>query len=167
MQNTENIISSAPTGAAIFGLTHRPEPRADFLVREESSVIKKLTTTKISLRARLFNKNNVALILIMFQIGNNPPRLFETFWNYYMESEYGKMIFELMSTQDDIAVHLYGESGTIEQSILMNNSFRNFFKAAIKKIQDMPQWSVEQFDKEKEELHRIYPSIETLWEAIK
>ncbi len=167
MQNSDNIIKSSPIGAAIFALTHRPDPKVDFLVREDTSVIRELGKTKIYLRARLFIKSNVALLLIMFRLGDNAPRLFETYWNYHMDGVYGKILFELMSNQEDVAFHLYGESGTIEHSILMHNSLRNFFKAVIKKIQDMPQWSIEQFEKEKEELRKIYPTTEDLWEAIK
>lgn len=167
MQNPEIIICSSTPGTAIFALTRRPDPRIDFLVREESSVIRQLTTTKIAIRAKLFNKNSVALILIMFQIGSNTPRIFSTFWNYYMEGSNEKLAFELMSNQEDIAFHIYGDSKTIEQSILMGNSFRNFFKSGIEMLKIMPQWSSEQFQKEKEDLLRNYPTTEALWEAIK
>ncbi len=167
MKDAEKIICSSSPGAAIFALTHRPDPRIDFLIREETFFIKQLTTSKIALRARLFNKNNVALLLIMFQIGINSPRIFTTFWDYHMEGGSGKPVFELMSNQEDIAFHLYGDSKKIEQSILMGNSFRNFFKAAIEKIQLLPQWNAQQFENEREEILKTYPTTEALWEAIK
>jgi len=167
MQNAESAIGSSLPGTASFALTYRPEPRVDFLVREESSVIKNLATTKVTIRAKLFNKNNVIIILIMFQIGDNDIHIFDTFWNYHMEGGNGSLVFELMSKQEDIAFHLYGDSKIIEQSMLMGNVFKNFFKASIKKIENLPHWSVEQFEKEKEELCRTYPTTEDLWEAIK
>jgi len=169
MQNTQNEISSSPVGTAIFGLTHRPELKVDFLVREESEFIEQITTAKISLplRARLFKRDDIALLLIMFQLGNIQPRLYEIFCNYYLEGDYGEKIFRLISTQDDIAFHLYGDSGAIEKSILMHNSFKGFFRAAISKIKDMPLWSPEQFEQALGELRKIYPSKEAFWDALK
>lgn len=168
MLNSENKICSSPVGTATFGLTHRPEPKIDFLLREETVLINQLTAkAKIPLRARLFNRNNIALIVIMFQLETSHPRLFETFWDFYLEGDYGKRVFELISSQDDIAFHLYGDSGTIEKSILMANIFKGFFRAAMKKIGDLPQWNSQQFQGELEELRMIYPTKEALWEAIK
>jgi hypothetical protein len=169
MQNTENEICSSPVGTAIFGLTHRPDLRVDFFVREESEFIDQITTAKISLplRARLFKRDDIALLLIMFQLGSIQPRLYETFWNYHLEGDYGEKIFRLISVQDDIAFHLYGDSGAIEKSILMHNSFKGFFGAAINKIKDMPVWSSEQFGQALKELRRIYPSKEAFWDALK
>lgn len=168
MQNSESKIRSSPAGTAVFGLTHRPDPRVDFLIREETALINELNaTTKIPLRARLFKRNSIAIVVIMFQLKTSAPRLFETFWDYYMDGGYGKKNFELISNQEDIAFHLYGDSGIIEKSILMNNVFKGFFKAAEKKILDIPEWGAEQFEKELNELRLIYPTKEALWEAIK
>ncbi len=165
MQTNEYKISSSPIGTVIFGVTHRPEPRIDFLLREETAFINQLTTAKIPFRVRLFKRNDIAIIVVMFQLGTT-SRLYETFWNYYEEG-CGEGLFRLISNQDDIAVHLYGDSGSIEKSILMGNIFKGFFKAAETKIRIVPYWSAEQFQKELDELRIIYPSKEALWEALK
>lgn len=166
MKDSENIIIASPPGTAIYALTNRPDPRIDFLVREHSKLINEYSPkTKITIRARFFNRNNVAIILIMFQIGSEASNIFSTFWNYYGEN--GNLAFSLMSSQDDIAFHLYGESKKIERSILMANSFRNFFKAARKKIETIPPWTLEQFEREKGEILKTYLTYSALWEAIK
>lgn len=166
MKDSENIIIASPIGTVIYGLTNRPDPRIDFLVREDSNLINEYSPkTKIAIRARLFIRNKVALLLIMFQIGSDSSNIFSTFWNYYEEG--GNLAFSLMSSQDDIAFHLYGESKKIERSILMANSFRNFFKAAIKKIETIPPWTLEQFEREKGEILKTYSTYLGLWEAIK
>lgn len=167
MENTENKISTAPIGTAVFALTNRPDLRVDFLLREETAFINQLSTAKIPLRARLFNRNNVAILLVMFQLGTENPHLYETFLNYHEEGDYVARIFRLISNQDDLAFHLYGDSGSIEKSILMGNIFKSFFRAALKKIQDLPVWNSEQFAKELRELRLLYPSKDAFWEAIK
>ncbi len=166
MQDSEHIITSSPRGTAIYALTNRPNPRIDFLVKEDSNFIKQLTTkTKIAIRARFFNRNRIGLILTMFQIGSDSDYIFSTFWNYHAEN--GRIVFALMSKQEDMAFHFYGDTGTIEQSMLIGNSFRNFFKAAIRQIDTLSSWSAEQFEKEKVEILNTYPTTIALWEAIK
>ncbi len=167
MKDTEKIIASSPSQTAIFALTHRPDPRIDFLIKEETSFINSLITSRIVIRARLFIRNNVAVLLTMFQIGIENPHIYKVFWDYHIEGNRGKFAFELISNQEDIAFHLYGDSRTIEKSILTANSFKNFFKAATEKIKHLPPWKLEQFEREKEEILKIYPTIEKLWEAVK
>lgn len=167
MKDAEKIISTAPCQTAIFALTHRPDPRIDFLIKEETSFINSLIASKIFIRARLFIRNNVAVLLTMFQIGIDNPHVYKVFWDYHIEGGRGRFAFELISNQEDIAFHLYGDSKTIEKSILTANSFKNFFKAAIKKIEILPAWNSEQYEKEKEEILKTYPTIQALWDAIK
>lgn len=167
MKNAEKLITSSPPRTALYALTNRPDLRIDFLIREDTPFIEKLTSSKITIRARLFVLNNTGILLTMFQISGDLPHIYEVFWNYYSEGERGKFAFDLMANQPDIAFHLYGDSQTIEKSILTANSFKNFFKAVIEKIKKLPSWNSEQFEIQKQEILRIYPTTEQRWEALK
>lgn len=166
MKDAEKLIRSSPPKTALYALTNRPDLRIDFLIREETSFIEKLTSSRITIRARLFILNNIGILLTMFKISSDVPHIYEVFWNYYSEGDRGKFAFDLMATQPDIAFHLYGDSQTIEKSILTANSFKNFFKSALEKIKKLPSWDSEQFEIQKQEILRIYPTKELLWEAL-
>ncbi|MCX7914397.1 MAG: hypothetical protein N2511_07420 [Thermodesulfovibrionales bacterium] len=167
MKDAEKIIGSSNIKTAMYALTNRPDLRIDFLIREETTFIEKLTKARISIRARLFIVNNIGILLTMFQINNELLNTYKVFWDYYLEGDRGRFAFDLMASQPDIAFHFYGNSKTIEKSILTANSFRNFFKAAIEKIKELPPWNSEQFEIQKEEILKSYPTTEQLWEAAK
>ncbi|MCX8030714.1 MAG: hypothetical protein N3A59_03935 [Thermodesulfovibrionales bacterium] len=163
MKNSQKIIAMSKPGTAIYALTFRPDPRIDFLVKEETRFIKQYSTkTNISLRAKVVFQDEVALVITLFKINNESSRIFTTFWDYYDEG--GDMVFTLASKQPDIAFHLYGDTNTIEQSILLANSFKDFFEKAIKKISQIPRWDKERFESAKKKLIDNFLNVHLLWE---
>lgn len=161
----EKIISQQQPGTAIYARVYRPEPHTDFLIREESRTIRnKLINPIVTIRPCLLIQNNVALAVVMFQLGSDPEQIFETYWNYHQTGE-GEKYFLDMSTQDNIAFHLYGDSKKIEKSIQIPNSLKDFFKKAIEEIQKLPAWSMQGFDREKERLYQQH-TMQGLWDAL-
>lgn len=161
----EKIIKSAAPGTAIYARVHRPEPHTDFLVREESTVIKQLKNPPVALRTGLFLQNNIALVVVMFWIGSNPDQIFETWWNYHQTGD-GHKHFGDMITQDNIAIHIYGDSGKVEKSIKINNSLKDFFKKALEKIYTLPAWLMDDFDTARDAIYKLYPNPGTLWRSL-
>jgi hypothetical protein len=161
----EKIIIQYQPGMAIYTRVYRPEPHTDFLIREESSIIKKLKNPIITIRPGLFIQNGVALVVIMFQIGSHPNQIFETWWNYHQTGD-GKKYFEDMATQDNTAFHLYGDSRQVEKSIQIPNSLKDFFKESIEEIKKLPPWNMQNFDKERETIYQQHPTPSGLWLAL-
>lgn len=161
------IISNNP-GSAIYCITRRPEQRVDFLVKEESSIIKKLINPIVSIKAGLYHYNNVTLVTVMFLIGTNMDQLFETWFNYHATGGQGQTAFSLMTTQEDIGFHLYGDSNKVEKGIVIPNNLKlkEFFANASKIISQIPPWGMAEFDKEREILYKKYPTLEDLWKAL-
>lgn len=163
----EQIIKSAAPGTAIFSRVYRPEAHTDFLVREETEVINRLRNPIVTLRSGMFIQRTLPLIVVMFRIGENPDQTFETWWNYHQIGVDGHKYFEDMTTQDNFAIHLYGDSGEVEKSIQVNNSLKDFFMVALKKIlahQDV--WQMHEFDDARDEIYQQYPTAGKLWKYL-
>jgi len=160
----QKIILQSPPGTAIYASVFRPEQHIDFLIREESKIIQnRLKNPIITVRPGLLIQNNIAVVVVMFQLGSEPEQIFETWWNYYQKE--GGKYFRGMAIQDNIAFHLYGDTKKVEKSIQIPNSLQGFFQQ-IEEIKELPPWSMQEFDEERERIYQQYPTPSALWDAL-
>lgn len=164
--NPQDVIIQMPPGSAIYGRIFRPGPFTDFYVREETKVIKSFHNPVIVIRPGIFYMAYIALVVVMFQIGKHPDQIFETWFNYYATNEDGKKAFESLTTQENIAFHLYGNGGQKVKSIVINNNLKNFFEAAITGIEKIQPWLMSDFDKARAKLYLQFPTPSALWKKL-
>jgi hypothetical protein len=167
MIDPEKLIIRMPPGSAVYAVTHRPEAHLDFLVREKSNVIRnRLRNPIVTIRPGLFIQDGVGLLTVMFLLGSDMEQLYETWFNYRASGQDGEQILDLMTTQENIAFHLYGDSLKVEKSVVINNSIGGFFTTAAAEIRKLPPWSMQQFDRARDVIYRKHPSPEALWKAL-
>jgi len=162
-----NVIASMPPGSAIYARIGRPEMHTDFLVREESATIQLLVNPIVTIRPRLFVEHDIAVLVVMFQAGDNPEQIFETWWNYHQPDGYGETVFRDMMTQVDVAIHWYGDSGTVEKSTVIRNSLRDYFGMATEKIRALPPWTMQEFNDAREVIYKRRPTLAALWRELR
>ncbi|MEJ2697549.1 MAG: hypothetical protein P8013_13000 [Candidatus Sulfobium sp.] len=161
----EQLIVHLPPGTAIPCRAWRPGPHTDFLVREDSGVINDLSDSSIVLRHGLFLTGEVALVPVMFRIGPDDDRLFETWFNYH-GGEAGPSHFRDLGTQENIHFHLYGDSRTREKTLAIINNSKNFFRKAVALIIHIEPWTEDEFDRARAQIFHRHPSPDSLWKNL-
>jgi hypothetical protein len=136
------------------------------MVREDSRIIGRLHKPPITFRGGAFYGPDILLVAVMFQIGPHPDLIYETWFNYYEPTGAGKKALEGLARQRTIAFHLYGDRGKWQASITINNSRKDFFRAAAERGAKIAPWSMTAFDGVRESLYTLYPSPLAFWKAL-
>lgn len=157
-----------PPGSAIPCRTWRPGPHTDFLVREDSGVIRGLSDSSIILRQGLFLTGEVAVVPFMFRIGADSDQLFEIWFNYHAKDAgvAGPSHFRDLVTQEDICFYFYGDGRTRERTLTTANRARNFFRKAVAVIIHMEPWTADEFDRARAQVHHRHRSPHELWDSL-
>lgn len=158
------FIRTAFHGEAIFAEIARPEPKIDFLIREESSIIMAIPQQpSISLRGAFINSNSVGVIVLMFQVGGN---IYETWFNYHAQGVASAI--EQFIGQDDLGLHFCGDSLDFERHIMIyhvDKKTKTFFEKVSGHIESHLQpWTMQQFDIEKMRICGRFHSSKSLWD---
>lgn len=167
LSDPEQVILHMQPGSVICAHLYYPEESVNFLVREKSDVIlNKLRDPVITILSGLFVQNGIGLLTMMFMLGPELRRFFETWIDFHQPGKKGQRIFNLMSIQDNINFHLYGDSLKVEQIVQINNGLRNFFLTATEQVKKLQPWKSIDFDIELESICRKYPTLEDRWHTL-
>jgi hypothetical protein len=167
LSNPEQVILHMQPGSAVCAHVYHPEESVIFLVREKSDVIRnKLRDPVITILSGLFVQSGVGLLTMMFMLGPDIKHLFETWIDYHRTGKEGERIFNLMSMQENIIFHLYGDSLKVEKLVQINNSLSDFFLTATEHINKLQSWETIDFAITLEAIYRKYPTPEDRWHAL-
>ncbi len=167
LSDPEQIILQMQPGSAICAHLYHTEESVSLLVREKSDVIRnKLREPVITILSGLFVQNGVGLLTMMFMLGPDLKHIFESWLDYHQTGKQGERIFNLMSMQENITFHLYGDSFRVEKLVQINNSLSDFFLTATEQIKKLQPWKAIDFAIEVEELCRKYPTPADRWRAL-
>ncbi len=167
LSDSEPLIHHIRPGGAICTLSCYQEESVNFLAREKSDVIcNKLINPVITICSGLYIQNRVGLLTIMFMLGPDIKHFFETWIDYHETGKKGERIFNLMSTQQNIVFHLYGDSFKAEKLIQINNSLTDYFLTATAQIKKLQPWEAMDFAIERKAICRKYPLPEDRWHTL-
>jgi hypothetical protein len=114
-------------------------------------------------RAGLIKFNDVLLVLTMIRTENRSIEFFDLWWDYHAQGMTD--LFEAMSSQERLVVHLYGSDGDYV-SRDTENSFRRFFAHLPEVVEKYQPWTEVDFDRAVRGFcAQSYPR-ENLWELI-
>lgn len=141
---TRNTLDAFFPGEAIFSLVGQPDPQVVFLVHERSAEIKYFGETSVDVRSELFLVEAVAVTAVIFRLGQHIRKEYVTWWNYHRPGS--AEAFRIMTGQDFLSFHFYGDNGRRERTFVSLNSLKEFFSSAIDSIRQLQPWSEDQFD---------------------
>ena len=163
----EQVILHMSPGSTICAHLYHPEESVNFIVREKSAVIRnKLKEPVITTLSGRFVQNGLGLVTIMFMLGPDLKHIFETWIDYYQIGRIVERTFKLMSMQENINFHLYGDNLKVEQIAQINNSLSDFFLTATEQIKKLQKWKSSDFAIELEAICRKYPTPEDRWHTL-
>jgi hypothetical protein len=118
---------------------------------------------RIRLRAGVIHHNDVLLVLTMLALPEDMEEYFDVWWNYHAEG--AKEPFRLISRQDRVKIHFFGESGS-EGSLVVDNEFKTFFSSLPALMARTKPWTDIEFDRAVRGFcAKSYP-LENLWGLI-
>jgi hypothetical protein len=162
----ENRIAASAPGESNFLLVGQPDSQVVFQVRERSAVIKYFGDTGVEVRSMLFQPGQiaVAVVVVMFQVGQYVKKEYATWWNYHKLG--CADIFREMTAQDFLSLHFYGDNGRRDRTFITINPLKDFFTKAIDTVQKMPSWEENDFISARMQLCSRYPTIPALWDSM-
>lgn len=133
-----------------------------FLIHEDSQHIRRLPKqVSIDVRSTLFKRSGVSLVIVMLRIEGE---IYETYWNFHNSTL--RRCFQDMSTQDELLVSFFVDTAEPTRTISTPNSLRSGFERLMESLADVSPWTIEEFNKGKEELSREYPTVQALWDGM-
>ncbi|MBF0558476.1 MAG: hypothetical protein HQL08_06810 [Nitrospirae bacterium] len=167
ISDPKQFIFNMRPGSVFCAHLYHPEESVCFLVREKSdTILHNLREPVVTVVSGLFVQNGIGLLTIMFMIGPDINHFFETWIDYHMAENEGERIFNLISTQENIVFHFYGDSLRVEKLVQINNSLGDFFLRAAEQIKKLQPWGSRDFAFEREAICRKYPTCGDRWNAL-
>ena len=161
--DAEDRINVLSPGEAVYSLAGEPHPQVVFQVRERSAVIKYFGETGVEVQAGLFPIGQVGVTAVVFRVGRYVKQEYVTWWNYHQEGS--TEIFQVMTMQDFLSFHFYGDNGRRDRTFVAINPLMDFFKAAIDALVKLPVWSVDDFFSARLTVCSRFPTPDGMWEA--
>lgn len=165
-----SVLKTLPCGsmlyarAAFLGLS---DFATYFAIKEEPRFLKRLSSRPaISVRTGLFYYGGVALVPFMMRAGGDNNMLYESWLNYFASGDAGKKAFDDLATQDEIIFIFYDPQGNEARKLSIKNSLRAQFRLFIDHIESLGPWTMDDFNRERENLYRDYPTPQDLWNAL-
>jgi hypothetical protein len=161
--DAESRIMVLRPGEAIYSLAGEPHRQVVFQVRERSALIKYFGETGVEVHAGLFPIGRVIVIAVVFRVGRYVKQEYVTWWNYHREES--SEIFQVMTIQEFLSFHFYGDNLRRERTFVAVNPLREFFTAAIASIRELPAWSEDDFLSARLTVCSRFPTPSSMWEA--
>ena len=160
--DNENRMATSAPGEAFFLLVGQQDPQVVFQVRERSAVIKYFGDTGVEVRSGLFLPGpvSVAVVAVVFRVGQYVKNEYATWWNYHQEG--CAEIFREMTAQDFLSFHFYGDNGRRDRTFIAINPLKDFFAKAIDTVLKMPSWEENDFISARMKLCSRYPTASGL-----
>lgn len=115
-----------------------------FFVRSATSTGFDERDINVLVRAGLIKFGDVLLVLTMIRLQRYVDEIYDVWWNYHAPD--GPREFERMVDQETIGVHVFSDTGK-KHSIIMDNSFRKFFRYAFRFLKRTTPWPDIEFDR--------------------
>lgn len=166
--NGKIVMEHLPCGAMLYdevsidgGKTYN----VAFLIKEENEIIQKFSRPiPVLLEAGLFKINNVMPVVVMLNFCNNKDFLYEVWFNFC--TPHGEQCMRKLAAQDDILLIITDEHNNERRKVRIKNNIKDEFIEFVMRISSFPKWEFNEFDIQREELYKIYPSMEMLWNEM-
>jgi len=165
MADPVSMIAMAPAGKAIYGRVGESADslRTSILIQEEMKYIKGLRTNPIvEIRSGLFDYSGIGLVAVMFKFNHDDDMIYETWWNYYQTGG-GEKYFTDICQSPDLDLHIFCGQEKVK-SVRIYNSLKEPFMQKVVYLKSRKEWSMADFDRERENLYRKYPTVKELWD---
>lgn len=166
MTDIETVVKKhLQPGQAIMGRFAGPNRKLQtgIFIREDSAHIKAVPKNPtVEFRAGMFDGDLVIPVVVMLKVQGIDP--YETWWNYHQTGR-GEQYFNDMISQSHVIVHFYTSSGK-KRSIQVRNSLSDSFSRFKARIEQVPPWSMNQFEAERDKIYNKYPSVKALWDGL-
>jgi len=138
-----------------------------FAIIEEPRFLKCLGKYPVlTVRTGLLYYNGVCLVPFMMRVDGNNDLLYESWLNYHSVGDIGKKSFRDLTKQDNIVFAFYDSFGNEVRKIGIKNNLKEQFQDFIEHIESLDVWSMSDFDRERNNLYRDYPTPLDLWNAL-
>jgi hypothetical protein len=162
--DAENHMDLLMPGEALFSLIGRLNTQVVFLVRDRSAVIKYFGETSVDVRSDLFLLGQVVLTVVVFSVGRHVRKEYVTWWDYHQAG--CADIFQVMTTQDFLSFHFYGDNGRRDRTFVTTNPLKGFFSEAIVAILKLSAWSEDDFLAARLKICSRFPTPRGLWDNM-
>lgn len=167
------VLLSQPPGSCVYTRMQIDAGAWEvaWLLREDSARIRALGPgPDVECRAgalpQRFHGQEILLIPILVRVGPGvQENLWETWLNVYQD-EGGIVYLHDLARQDRLTLHVYGDRGTRERSLVVSNQLRTFAEQALVEAERYPPWSMHAYDRARAQCYRRYPTVLALWEAL-
>jgi hypothetical protein len=133
-----------------------------FIIHEDANHVQRLPKqVSIDVRATLIERSAVGLVVVMLRIEGE---IYETYWNFHRLEL--RRCFQDMSTQEELLVSFLVDSMEPARTIWIPNPLQSGFGPLMEALAVMPPWTMEEFNKAKEELSLEYPTVQALWDGM-
>jgi hypothetical protein len=136
-----------------------------FCIKEEMQYINRYKHMTIEVRLGILKINNVLIVPMMLMVNNDTNMMYETMFNYRQTSG-GQQFLDALKKQDDIKLIFFNEKHEAVRKIGIKNSIKADIELLEKHLKESNSWSMDDFDRVKEELYKLYPSGTDLWKAL-
>jgi len=104
-------------------------------------------------------------VVVLIRIGT-AHTIIESWINGYNSSCDGLRVMELLQSQSHIILHFFNEHIFEQRALRIENPSCHFFQNCYERILSGPQWTMEEFDRAKEQICDHYPDPTALWDAL-
>lgn len=161
-----DFIRTASPGTMIFARCERQEAiETCALARASSSDIQRQTTSyPFRMRAAVFQIGTILLLPVLLRVHSaERSPLYEAWINPGPED--GRVYVEDLARQSNLQIYFYGESGTVEKAVSIDNTLSPFFRGLLDKTSGGASRSREEYDYAMDIFCKRY-SREVLWKLI-
>lgn len=168
-KDPEKLIAGIDRSCCMFAKWNKDNITNEtaFFVQEYQPYLDKFGRfPSINLRAGLIiNDKKIGIIPIMFLINYNYDLLYETTLNVHQSDGKGFDYLDDFCTQAKILFCFY-EGSERKRSIKIKNKWHGDFQRIRTKVEKLPEWSMADFDKAKEQMHQDFSSPVKLFNAL-
>lgn len=156
-----------PPGVMVYDLISFDDGPIEFSfhIKEETNYIFRHQNPLIEVRMGMMQYKNVYIIPMMVQVNFDEEMMYETMFNYHQTSG-GEPYLHALQQQDNIYLIFYDEKNKESRRIRIKNQFKQDVQQFTNILKTTEPWSMEDFDRAKEQLYANFPTGMDLWRAI-
>ena len=136
------------------------------IIKEDEYHLRRISKNPlIEIRLGVFNIRDIAFIVMMAKIYDNPDVLYETYINIFNSLEHQTL--QSLSQQDNLYLLIFSKQNECVRKIMLKNSIKEKFKNIENMMSEYIPWSMTDFDMAKIQFMKTYPDAFKLWESMK
>jgi hypothetical protein len=168
LTDVESVIKTSKAGLMLYGrviAAGESSWQTVLYVREDNQHIKWIPPNPIvEIRAGAMQQDNVVLIPIVVKLCGE---YYETWINFYSPDLHGEGALRELARQEHLVILIFGDSGTQDRSIQVNNSLKKTFSLILEGVQKRPTWSMGEFDQAREKVYAKFETVPKLWRELR